>query len=74
MLRLSAAMTRKAAVAGLDLGGGKGVIALPDAQRPSDAERREMLLDFGDLVASLDGRYVTAEDVGTTPSDMRTVG
>ena len=69
-MRLAGAMTLKAAAAGLDLGGGKGVIATPDERRPSGAERRALLLDFGDLVESLGGRYVTAEDVGTGAEDM----
>jgi leucine dehydrogenase len=71
-LRLSAAMTLKNAVAGLDAGGGKGVIAA--AAGPLSGERRRaVFLDFGDLVAELGGRYVTGEDVGTTAEDMRVV-
>jgi leucine dehydrogenase len=69
-LRLARAMTYKAAAAGLDLGGGKGVICTPGRQRPSGELRRRMLLDFGDAVESLGGRYVTAEDVGTGADDM----
>jgi leucine dehydrogenase len=69
-LRLARGMTLKAAAAGLDLGGGKGVICAPEEAAPSGAERRAMLLDFGDLVESLEGRYITAEDVGTCPEDM----
>ena len=71
-LRLARGMTYKAAAAGLDLGGGKGVICAPsgNGSRERPALRREMLLDFGDLVESLDGRYVTAEDVGIGPEDM----
>ena len=57
-------MTCKAAAAGLDLGGGKGVICAP-AERLGGDERRASLHDFGDLVESLGGRYITAEDVGT---------
>ncbi|HEY1238420.1 MAG TPA: Glu/Leu/Phe/Val dehydrogenase dimerization domain-containing protein [Solirubrobacterales bacterium] len=69
-LRLSEAMTYKAAAAGLDLGGGKAVICVPhDRQLPPD-ERRELMLDVGDVVESLEGRYVTAEDVGTGTEDM----
>ncbi len=69
-LRLSRAMTLKAAVANLSLGGGKGVIMAP-ADRPLAAERRHAaLLDFGDTVRALDGRYITAEDVGTSSRDM----
>ncbi|PTL54405.1 Glu/Leu/Phe/Val family dehydrogenase [Paraconexibacter algicola] len=70
-LRLSRAMTWKSAVAGLPLGGGKGVIALPaGAPAPTGAARRAALLDFAETVAVLDGRYVTAEDVGTSARDL----
>jgi leucine dehydrogenase len=69
-LRLAEGMTYKAAAAGLDLGGGKGVICAPGPGAPSGGERRDLLLDFGDLVESLDGRYITAEDVGTSPEDL----
>ena len=69
-LRLARGMTFKAAAAGLDLGGGKGVICAPSTEPPTGAEREALLLDFGDLVDSLGGRYITAEDVGTTPEDM----
>jgi leucine dehydrogenase len=73
-LRLSRAMTSKSAVAGLPLGGGKGVIMLPaDAPTPAPARRRDALLDFGDSIAQLDGRYVTAEDVGTSDGDMTVI-
>ncbi len=69
-LRLAEAMTFKAAAAGLDLGGGKGVICAPDSAPPQGELRRAILHDFGDLVESLDGRYITAEDVGTATEDM----
>jgi leucine dehydrogenase len=70
-LRLSRAMTYKSAVAGLPLGGGKGVIMLPG---PIDARRRKAALrDFGDTVDELRGRYVTAEDVGTSAKDMEVI-
>ncbi len=72
-LRLSAAMTLKAAAAGLDLGGGKGVICLPAGAPPRGDGRRDALLDFGELVDSLKGRYVTAEDVGTSAADMSVI-
>lgn len=72
-MRLAAAMTDKAAAAGLDLGGGKGVIATPGEERPEGELRRALLLDFGDLVGSLEGRYVTAEDVGTGAGDMAVI-
>jgi leucine dehydrogenase len=70
-LRLARGMTYKAAAAGLDLGGGKGVIRVPSGNGSLRPElRRAMLLDFADAVESLDGRYITAEDVGTGPEDM----
>jgi leucine dehydrogenase len=70
-LRLSRAMTYKAAVANLPLGGGKGVImASPQLSR---ARRRDVLLDFADAVESLGGRYITAEDVGTSARDMAVI-
>lgn len=73
VLRLSRAMTLKAAVADLPLGGGKGVIAAR-ADRPlTGALRRAALLDFGELVRALDGRYITAEDVGTATRDMAVI-
>jgi leucine dehydrogenase len=68
-LRLARGMTLKAAAAGLALGGGKGVICGPE-RPPTGRERRDLLLDFGDLVESLEGRYITAEDVGISPPDL----
>ena len=71
-LRLAQGMTMKAAAAGLDLGGGKGVICVPDDDF-GPGRRRDALLDFGDLVESLEGRYVTAEDVGVSPDDLEVI-
>lgn len=71
-LRLARGMTFKAAAAGLALGGGKGVICAPP-HVPTGQERRDLLLDFGDLVETLDGRYTTAEDVGISPPDLVTI-
>jgi leucine dehydrogenase len=68
-LRLARGMTLKAAAAGLELGGGKGVICGPE-RAPTGHERRDLLLDFGDVVESLEGRYITAEDVGISPPDL----
>jgi leucine dehydrogenase len=69
-LRLSRAMTLKSAVAGLPLGGGKGVIMLRRGESLSRNRRRDALADFADTVERLDGRYITAEDVGTSSRDM----
>ncbi|MGI8920986.1 MAG: Glu/Leu/Phe/Val family dehydrogenase [Solirubrobacteraceae bacterium] len=70
VLRLSSAMTLKAAAAGLSLGGGKGVICLPPGPAPAGDHREEILHDFAEVVAELDGSFITAEDVGTTTQDM----
>jgi leucine dehydrogenase len=72
-LRLSEAMTYKAAAAGLDLGGGKAVLCLPPEGELLPEQRRELMLDVGDIIESLDGRYVTAEDVGTGTDDMSVI-
>jgi len=73
-LRLSRAMTFKAAVADLPLGGGKGVIMRRAGERPLDPEkRRAALLDFAETVDMLGGRYMTAEDVGTSDADMTVI-
>ena len=73
-LRLSRAMTFKAAVADLPLGGGKGVIMRRAGDPPLDPEhRRGALLDFADTVDMLGGRYMTAEDVGTSDADMTVI-
>ena len=69
-LRLARGMTYKAAAAGLELGGGKGVICAPNGAPPRGRDRRALLLDFGDLVESLAGRYITAEDVGIDAEDL----
>jgi len=68
-LRLARGMTYKAAVAGLNLGGGKSVI-LGD---PRTTRRETIFRAHGRHVESLGGRYITAEDVGTSPGDMEYV-
>lgn len=68
-LRLSRGMSYKNAMAGLPLGGGKGVV-LADANR---TKTPEMLAAFGRAIESLGGRYVTAEDVGMSDADMVTI-
>lgn len=66
VLRLSRGMTYKAAVAGLNLGGGKGVIIADPKSDKSEA----LFRSYGSWVESLNGRYITAEDVGTDVNDM----
>ncbi len=73
VLRLSRAMTYKMAVADLALGGGKGVIMLPPHAQLSSERRHAGLLDFADTVAAVRGRYITAEDVGTSSRDMSVI-
>jgi leucine dehydrogenase len=68
-LRLSRAMSYKNAVADIELGGGKAVI-IGDSRKAKTAELFEA---FGRLVDSLGGRYITADDVGTTTADMASV-
>lgn len=72
-LRLSEAMTLKAALAELPVGGGKAVIVLGPDDVLSPSRRRDVLLDLGDLVESFAGRYGVGEDVGTTAQDMLVV-
>jgi glutamate dehydrogenase/leucine dehydrogenase len=64
--RLARAMTYKHAVCGNDLGGGKAVILGDPASLRSEA----LLRAYGRFVEGLSGRYLTAEDVGTTQADM----
>lgn len=66
VLRLSRGMTYKSAISGLDLGGGKAVII---GNSKTD-KTPEMIKAFAKYVHSLSGRYITAEDVGTTTPDM----
>jgi leucine dehydrogenase len=69
-LRLSSAMTLKAAAAQLPLGGGKAVI-FPDPELDLTGRSREALLDdFAESLNMLDGTYITAEDVGMGAADM----
>jgi len=69
VLRLARGMTYKAAIADLALGGGKAVV-LADARRD---KTEALLLAYGRAVERLGGRYITAEDVGTTVADMDVV-
>ncbi|MFL5404122.1 MAG: Leu/Phe/Val dehydrogenase [Gemmatimonadales bacterium] len=65
-LRLARGMTYKSAVAGINLGGGKSVI-IGDNKRP---DREALFRAHGRFIETLGGRYITAEDIGTSPADM----
>ena len=65
-MRLARGMSHKAAVVGLPLGGGKGVIVKPK----NDFDRKAYFEAFGKFVDDLGGRYITAVDSGTTLDDM----
>ena len=69
VLRLSKGMTYKNSISGLNLGGGKAVIIGDARSMKSEALFRR----FGRFVDSLAGNYITAEDVGISPSDMQWV-
>ncbi len=65
-IRLAQGMSYKAALAGLDQGGGKAVII-----RPAHVDNRAALFEaFGRMIESLNGRYITAVDSGTSSADM----
>jgi leucine dehydrogenase len=66
VLRLSQGMTYKTALAGLPLGGGKSII-IGNSTSPN---REALLRAHGRFIETLKGRYITAEDVGTSPADM----
>lgn len=69
VMRLSRGMTFKAAVSGLNLGGGKAVIIGDSKKDKSEALFRR----FGRFINNLGGKYITAEDVGTSTKDMEFV-
>src|SRR5690554_2039010 len=66
VMRLSRGMTYKNSISGLNLGGGKAVIIGDSKTMKSEALFRR----FGKFVNSLAGKYITAEDVGISPTDM----
>jgi leucine dehydrogenase len=68
-LRLSRGMSYKNAMAGLPMGGGKGVVLKTPAAPKSD----DLLRALGDIIEGLGGRYITAEDVGMTDTDMSVI-
>src|SRR6266496_2826924 len=68
-LRLSRGMTYKCAAAGVPLGGGKAIIIGDNKTR----DREKLFRAHGRFVERLAGRYITAEDVGTSPADMELI-
>ncbi len=68
-MRLARGMSYKAAITGLDLGGGKAVIIKPPIAKDRDA----LFAAFGRFVNELGGRYITAQDSGTSPHDMESI-
>lgn len=72
VLRLSEAMTYKAAVAGLPLGGGKAVL-FADGREADPEVRAARMRAYGRVIDELGGRFITAEDVNTTLADMATI-
>lgn len=70
VLRLSRGMTYKSAISNLKLGGGKAVIIGNHRTQKTDA----LLHAMGDFIESLGGRYITAEDSGTSVADMMKIG
>lgn len=69
VLRLSRAMSYKNAMAEIPLGGGKGVILRPEG----DFDREALFAAYGRAVEKVGGQYITAEDVGVSPDDMRII-
>ncbi|HSK99048.1 MAG TPA: Glu/Leu/Phe/Val dehydrogenase [Rubrobacteraceae bacterium] len=68
-LRLARGMTYKAAASGLNLGGGKSVI-IGD---PEENKSEQLFRSFGRYIETLGGRYIVAEDVGTSTEDMENI-
>ena len=69
LLRLARGMTYKNALAGIPFGGGKSIVLRPDGA----IDREKIFRAHGRFVETLGGRYITAEDVGTSPADMEFV-
>jgi len=68
VLRLAKGMTLKNSLAGLDLGGGKAVINLRDTEKTP-----KLLEEFGKVIDTLNGDYITADDVGANDNDMKAI-
>ena len=69
VLRLARGMTYKAAASGLNLGGGKSVII----GHPERDKSEELFRSFGRYIETLGGRYIVAEDVGTSTEDIENI-
>jgi len=69
LLRLARGMTYKNALAGIPFGGGKSIVLRPDGE----IDREKIFRAHGRFVEAFGGRYITAEDVGTSPADMEFV-
>jgi leucine dehydrogenase len=69
LLRLARGMTYKNALAGIPFGGGKSIVFRPDGA----VDREKIFRAHGRFVETFGGRYITAEDVGTSPADMEFV-
>ncbi len=69
VLRLAKGMTYKSAIAECSWGGGKSVIIAD----PKKTKTKEMLLAFGQAVDQLQGEYICAEDLGSTPDDVQVI-
>ena len=69
VLRLSRAMSYKNAMAEIPLGGGKGVIMRPEGE----FDRVALFAAYGRAIQKVGGQYITAEDVGVSPDDMKTI-
>ena len=74
VMRLSKGMTDKNACANLWYGGGKAIIYPPNNPRSYEGKEREQIFaNYGRFIASLNGLYITAEDMNTSPEDMRVI-
>lgn len=73
VMRLARGMTYKAAISGLPHGGGKSVIMRPPSLPAGSAQRKAFFERFGEFVDSLGGKYLPAEDSGTSIEDMNTM-
>ncbi len=74
VMRLSKGMTDKNACAEIWYGGGKGIIYAPNNPRSYEgAAREQVFANYGRFIASLNGVYITAEDMNTSPEDMAVI-